>query len=240
MQKIIVLNPKGGSGKTTLATNLASYYAARGQKTTLIDHDSQGSSTYWVGKRREEQAPITCISAYKKVAGVTRSWAMRTEPDVEKIIVDTPAALDITEFSTELKKADAILIPVLPSEIDIRAVADCVANLLLRAKVRGREERIGVIANRAKLNTRVYKKLVNFLESLSIPFITTLRDSQNYVRCAEEGAGLFELPHETRLDPDLQGWQAIIDWVDSRPPVTEEPRQPWEYSSTSRARVVSR
>ena len=219
MQRIIVLNPKGGSGKTTVATNLASYFARGGQKTTLIDHDSQGSSTYWVGKRGEQQAPITCIPAYKQVTGVTRSWAMRTEPDVQKIIVDTPAALDLTQFGSELNQADAILIPVLPSEIDIRAVADCVANLLLRAKVRCREERIGVIANRAKLNTRVYKKLVNFLESLSIPFITTLRDSQNYVRCAEAGVGLFEMPVEARLEPDLIAWRDIIDWIESRPAI---------------------
>lgn len=238
MQRIIVLNPKGGSGKTTVATNLASYYASQGKKTTLIDHDSQGSTTYWVEKRGDDLPAIQCISAYKQVQGVTRSWAMRTDPDVEKIILDTPAALDIGGFSDQLHKADAILIPVLPSEIDIRAVADCVANLLLRAKIRCREERIGVVANRAKVNTRVYKKLVSFLESLSIPFITTLRDSQNYVRCAEEGLGLFELKAESRITPDLESWLPIIEWVESRPGMGAGGDQPgWQDRPVTRVTV---
>jgi chromosome partitioning protein len=215
MQRIIVLNPKGGSGKTTLATNLAAYFASHGIKTALIDYDSQGSSTDWLERRPHEYAPIQGISAFRHPHGVTRSFAMRTEPGTEVVITDTPAALDLMQFSAMLNQADAILIPVLPSEIDIRAATDCVSRLLDKLRVRDAELRIAVLANRARTNTRVYKKLAAVLTSMSIPFITTLRDSQNYISSAEEGIGLFEM-QKTGMVRDLKSWQPVVEWLCSR------------------------
>jgi chromosome partitioning protein len=213
--RIIVLNPKGGSGKTTLATNLAAYFASHGIKTALIDYDSQGSSTDWLERRPHDYPAIQCISAYRQPEGMTRSFAMRTEPGTEIVITDTPAALDLLRFSAELNQADAILIPVLPSEIDIRAATDCVERLLTKVRVRDSEQRIAVLANRAKANTKVYKKLVGVLTSMSIPFITTLRDSQNYISSAEEGIGLFEMQN-TGVARDLKTWQPVVEWLSSR------------------------
>lgn len=215
MQRIIVLNPKGGSGKTTLATNLAAYFACHGIKTALIDCDSQGSSTDWLERRPLEYAAIQCIPAFRQPHGVTRSFALRTDPGTEVAITDTPAALDLLGFSLELSQADAILIPVLPSEIDIRAATESVSKLLTRLRVRNPEQRIAVLANRARTNTRIYKKLAEVLTTMSIPFITTLRDSQNYISSAEEGIGLFEMQRNGMVQ-DLRSWEPIVEWLVSR------------------------
>ena len=218
MQKIVLLNPKGGSGKTTIATNLASYFAVTGLRPTLMDLDAQGSTTRWLGKRAKGQPPIHGIAGYERNSRVTRSFATRLPMDTERLVVDTPAALEAQNLPDITRNATAILVPVLPSDIDIPAAAKCISDLLLIAKVRREEQRIAVIANRVKKNTLVYKSLMKFLESLNIPVITTLRDSMNYIRTAETGAGLFEMkPYLVR--EDLDQWAPLVEWLHQRKPL---------------------
>ena len=193
MQRILVLNPKGGSGKTTVATNLASYFASQGDHPLLSDNDPQGSSTRWLKKRKPEQSFIHGIAAFERNTRMTRAWQMRVPPDAAHVVVDTPAAVMAQDMPEMTKNADAIIVPVLPSDIDIHACSRCIADLLLIAKVRRDENRIGVIANRVRRNTIIYQSLMRFLETLRIPVIATLRDSQNYVRAAEQGVGLHEM-----------------------------------------------
>jgi chromosome partitioning protein len=212
MQRIVVLNPKGGSGKTTLATNLASYFASSGKKTALMDYDSQGSSTFWVGQRSADRPKIQVITAYKTPAGVTRSWSMRVEPNTECLIIDTAAALDFGTFQRTLHEASAIVIPVLPSDVDIHAVASSIGQLLTSAKISRSDQRIAVVANRTRKNTLVYQRLVHFLNSLQIPFVTTLRDTHNYINAASQGLGIFEMP-AAKVGEDLLAWQPLIEWL---------------------------
>ena len=113
------------------------------------------------------------------------------------------------------KNADAIIVPVLPSDIDIAACSKCIADLLLIAKVRRDDYRIGVVANRVKRNTLVYQRLMRFLESLRIPVIGTLRDSQNYVKAAEAGIGLFEMKHSL-VEQDLEDWAPMLAWLKAK------------------------
>ncbi|HJY41657.1 MAG TPA: AAA family ATPase, partial [Steroidobacteraceae bacterium] len=193
MQKIVLLNPKGGSGKTTIAINLASYFAVCGLKPTLMDLDAQGSSSRWLTKRAKGQPTIYGIAAYERNSRVTRSFATRVSADTERLVVDTPAALQSQGLPDITRNATAVLVPVLPSDIDIHAAAKCISDLLLIAKIRREDQRIAVIANRVKKNTLVYKALMKFLETLNIPVVATLRDSQNYIRAAESGQGLFEM-----------------------------------------------
>lgn len=216
MQKIIVLNTKGGCGKSTLATNLAAYYAANGHQTSLMDYDPQGSSMRWLSKRDETRPPINGVDAAGRSASVTRSWQLRVSTQTERLVVDTPAGLDPQRLTEITRKAHAVLIPVMPSDIDIHATSRCIADLLLVAKLDRREERIGVVANRAKKNTRVYQTLIRFLDSLDIPFITSLRDSQNYINCSHEGIGIHESAGN-RIQRDLDDWQPLVDWLESRP-----------------------
>ena len=119
------------------------------------------------------------------------------------------------QFQRTLQEATAIVIPVLPSDIDIHAVANCIGQLLTLAKIGREERRIAVVANRVRKNTRVYQRLVFFLKTLQIPFITTLRDTQNYINAAEQGLGIFEMP-ANRVREDLTAWQPLIEWLETR------------------------
>ena len=225
MQKIVLLNPKGGSGKTTLATNLASYFAVSGLRPTLMDLDAQGSSTRWLSKRAKGQQHIHGIAGYERNSRVTRSFATRLPMDTERLVIDTPAALESQALPDITRNATAILVPVLPSDIDIHAAAKCISNLLLIAKVKREEHRIAVIANRVKKHTLMYKSLMKFLETLQIPVVTTLRDSQNYIRASELGVGLFEMkPYVVR--EDLDQWLPLIGWLEQRRPLTLQPGGP--------------
>ncbi len=215
MQRIVVLNPKGGSGKTMLATNLASYFAKRGDKTVLMDYDSQGSSTYWVGQRSVQHAPVQVISAYKQPLGVTRSWFLRVPPQTKTLIIDTPAALDFGTQQRLLQEASAIVIPVLPADGDIHAASNCIADLLTATKIRREDGRIAVVANRVRKNTLAYQRLVYFLNSLRIPFLTTLRDTQNYINAAAQGLGICDMP-EQQVQEDFDAWLPLFNWLARR------------------------
>ena len=213
MQRIVVLNPKGGSGKTTIAINLASHFALHGERPVLMDYDPQGSSAHWVQKRTKHQARIHLISAFERDPRVTRTFQLRIPEGTGRVIVDTPAAVEAQEMPELTRSADKILVPVLPSDIDIHACSRCVQNLLLVAKVHRNDHRLGIIANRVRRNTVTYQALLRFLGTLRIPIVATLRDSQNYVRAAESGWGLQEMnPYD--VAEDLAGWQPMLDWLE--------------------------
>jgi chromosome partitioning protein len=215
MQRIIVLNPKGGSGKTTIASNLAACFAVGGQRPALMDLDPQSSSMRWLRKRPEDNALIHGIAGFERSAAVTRSWQLRVPSECGVVIIDTPAAIEPQALPELTRGADAVLVPVMPSEIDIHATAKCIADLLLVAKIRRSENRIGIIANRVRANTLVSQSLMRFLNSLDIPLIATLRDTQNYVRSAEAGVGVCEMPR-WQVQADLDHWQQITTWLTDR------------------------
>jgi chromosome partitioning protein len=215
MQRIVVLNPKGGSGKTTIAVNLAACYAANGERPALMDLDPQASSVRWLRKRSFDAPPIHAIAAFERSATVTRSWQTRIPAECGVVIIDTPAAIDPLALPDLTRGADAVLVPVMPSEIDIHATAKCIADLLLVAKIRRSQRRIGIVANRVRNNTRVSQSLTRFLNSLDIPLIATLRDSQSYVRSAETGLGVYEMPR-WQVQQDLRHWQEVLSWLAAR------------------------
>jgi len=219
LQKIVVLNPKGGSGKSTIASNLAAYYAWKGLRVALTDHDPQGSSMRWLKLRPPELPSIHGIAAYEKKLGVTRTFALRAPPGTERVIVDTPAAVSALQMPELTNDASAILVPVLPSEIDIHAASRCIADLLLVAKIHRSERRIVIVANRARRYTKAYTSLMRFLQSLRIPVAAVLRDSQAYVRSAECGMGIHEMKGAL-LQEDLDSWKPLIDWLERRTPET--------------------
>lgn len=217
VRKIVILNPKGGSGKTTIATNLAAYYASSGQPPALMDYDSQGSSTRWLSRRDAHCPYIHGIATYENHGGVTRSFALRVPVEVERVVVDTPAAFNKHELLDYVRGADKIVVPVLPSEIDIHAATRTIADLLLVAKIARRDDRLAVVANRVKRNTVVFRSLMKFLESLEIPVAAVLRDTQNYIRSASEGLGLAELK-KVEAGKDLVQWKRLVAWLEADNP----------------------
>jgi len=221
MKRIVVLNPKGGSGKTTIAINLAGYFAWRQQKPVLMDFDPQGSSLRWVKKRQPTQAPIHVIAAFEKDNRTTRAFQLRVPDDSTHVIVDTPAAVDSKQFPDVTRDADKILVPVLPSDIDIHTCSRTIRDLLLVAKIRREDDRIGVVANRIRRNTLTYQALIRFLQTLGIPIVATIRDSQNYARAAELGIGVHEMKSYVARE-DVEQWEPLVQWLD-KPIAKREP-----------------
>ncbi|HEX6997340.1 MAG TPA: ParA family protein [Gammaproteobacteria bacterium] len=225
MQRIVILNSKGGSGKTTVASNLAACFAASGKRPALMDLDPQGSSMRWLKRRPEVFPEIYGIAAFERSTTVTRTWQLRVPPECAVLVVDTPAAIEPQKLPEITRGADAVLVPVMPSEIDIHATAKCIADLLLVAKIRRSEERIGIIANRVRANTLVSHTLMRFLDTLDIPLVATLRDTQNYVRSAEAGIGIHEMPRKV-VEQDLAQWEKLTAWLATRRPVSIGPSRP--------------
>ena len=145
---------------------------------------------------------------------MTRTFQLRPPADATHIILDTPAAVTGQTMIELTREAHKILVPVLPSDIDIHACSRCIRDLLLVAKVRRDENRLAVIANRVKVNTLVYQSLLRFLESLAIPIVASLRDSQNYIRAAEGGLGIHEMK-DHQVHEDTKAWEPLTAWLES-------------------------
>jgi chromosome partitioning protein len=207
------MNSKGGCGKTTVATNLASYCVSQGYPTDLFDFDSQASSSHWLKARCDDHPAIRGVAAYlPPQSGMTRSWQLRVAPQTRFVIKDTPAGQTGPDLAERVNEADVILIPVLPSAIDIHSTANFIRDLLLMGKARARNKPIAIIANRTRARTRSLRTLERFLRNLDIPVIAHLRDTQHYVRAAEQGIGVCELA-DPAARKDLPPWQAILAWV---------------------------
>lgn len=213
MRSILILNPKGGCGKSTLATNLAGWYAAeRGVNVALADCDPQGSSKDWLAIRPGDRAPI-------QPATVT---ANRTEAPrgTEVLIIDTPAASHGARLASLMKHAQTVVIPLMPSAIDIRAAERFLAELIDLRKVSQKKVKLATVANRVREDTLAAAKLEDYLGHLKLPngtklkYLTVLRASQNYVHAAEQGLSIFELA-PSRTYYDREQWEPLLRWLNS-------------------------
>ncbi len=236
LNKIVILNPKGGCGKSTLATNLAASYAQSGPTPAIMDYDPQGSTTAWLERRPGDLPEIHGIAAFKKTMQATRSWQLRVPNDTVNLLVDSPASINHDDLRELTRDSTSIIVPVLPSSMDIHAASRCIADLLLVAKVDRRDRKLAVVANRTRKNTKSLAKLMRFLDSLGIPIIAVLRDSQNFVRSAEEGVGICEM-QPSRVKPDITEMNKIIDWLNAWP---QRRRDPAATKSMNHKPAVSR
>jgi chromosome partitioning protein len=219
LSQIVILNPNGGCGKTTLATNLASYFALRGPPPMLIDNDPNGYTSRWLERRSKDSRRIHGISDCKLTILGKRTWPSRIPSETETVIVDTPAALGPREITALTRNADCILVPVLPSAFDIHTATNFIAELLLLTQF---ERPVAVVANRTRLNTNSLEMLTRILADLETPTIGVLRNSQNYVHAADLGLGIHEMPHH-RARKDIAQMDLIANWVDQLLRRTWEP-----------------
>jgi chromosome partitioning protein len=215
MNTTLVINSKGGSGKTTLATNLASFFAARGIPAAIMDYDPQGSSLNWLRLRAAAGARIHGANAAPAKAGRIRSVDMHVPADTQQLLIDAPAGASGLLLQEMLSRADGILIPVPPSAIDIHATANFVRDLLILGRVRTRSIRLAVVANRVRSAMPVYQPLERFLGSLGLPLVARIRESEVYLRAAETGIGIFEMDPAEAV-AELGEFAPIADWVDPR------------------------
>lgn len=208
MRHIMVLNPKGGCGKSTLATNLASYFATQGKEVALADYDEQQSGLDWVARRPDDRPPVTGLAAHKDgLKGVSRA--------TDVVVIDAPARSRGKELTNLLHHAETILIPVLPSMIDMQAAATFIEELKATPTIQNRKAKIAVAANRVRENTLIFDELDDFLNHLKVPYVATLREAQNYIRAYTRGLGVLELPDYLSW-PDQEEWGPLIDWLNSR------------------------
>jgi len=207
MRTIMVINAKGGCGKTTVATNLAGFYANKGSTVAIADFDPQGSSLDWLKVRPENRSEIIGINA--------SDGSFRAPRNIDILILDVPAAIHGKTLTALVRRAESLVIPVLPSPIDMRAAAHFIQELLLVGKVNRDEVKLSVVANRVKENTLIFHSLEKFLKRLKIPRIATLRDTQNYIRAAERGVSIFEMA-PSAVQQDLDQWKSLTRWLNSK------------------------
>jgi len=172
MRTIMLMNSKGGCGKTTLATNIATWFADDDYKVALADFDPQGSALDWLTARKD----YTGIPSIEGINAVEDG--VHAARDTEYLIMDVPAGIHGKEINTVLRQVQTLIIPVMPSPIDIRACSRFIHELLVTRQVSRHRTRIAVVANRVRENTIIYQQLEKFLNSLDIPFLSSLRESQ--------------------------------------------------------------
>lgn len=213
LHRITVMNMKGGCGKSTISTNLSAYFALQGYSTSIADYDIQGSSLDWL-KRRDESLPyVQGIDGAKNNRSTTRSWQLKPPENTDILINDIPAATNVMDLSFFLSRTDTLIIPVLPSIVDIHVTAHFIEDLLIKGKIRSRNIKIGIVANRVKQNTLTFRLLEKFLSRLEIPFIASLAESQNYPFANESGLSIHELPKKRRVT-DIEQWENLRDWIE--------------------------
>ena len=202
------------------------------QVPAVLDCDPPGSTMSWIERRPVSLPVLQGIAAYKRSMQATRSWQLRVPDETSNLIVDSPASLNHEDLREVTRDACTILVPVLPSSIDIHAASRCIADLLLVAKIDRRDRKLAVVANRTRKNTKSFEKLMRFLDSLGIPIIAVLRDSQNFVHAAEKGIGICEMPpHKVRMD--IVELEKVIEWLDGWQERRYDPMSAGEFDQSS-------
>lgn len=199
MRVILVANPKGGSGKTTLSINLAGYLAAQGERVALLDMDRQKSATQWLAARSAALPEIGLLCDGQKGGG---DW----------LVVDTPAGLHGKTLKRALKLAHKLAVPIAPSLFDIRASRDFLAAVSAEKAVRRGKTFAGVVGMRFDPRTRAGATLEQFMAQQGMPVLACLRNTQHYVNAAFEGKSLFDLPPHA-AERDLEDWRGLVDWL---------------------------
>jgi chromosome partitioning protein len=208
MRHIMVLNSKGGSGKSTLATNIAAWFTTEGASVALADYDSQRSSLDWLERRPADRPAIHGVAAFED--------GLRHAPrTADVLVIDAPARSHGSELTDLVNHADTIVVPVLPSTIDMQATARFIDELRSVGKIERRQVKIGTVANRVRDNTLIWDELDEFLEKTRVPYIAALREAQNYIRAYTRGLGICELP-EYLAWPDWAEWEPLTEWLRSK------------------------
>ena len=207
MKTILVASSKGGAGKTTLATNLAAYFALDGKRTVLVDADPQHSSTRWAERRADLES-----AGLPSDARGRRAWRAWLPEDAERVVVDAPAGAMADDLGSFLEHADAVVVPVLPSALDIEATVGFLNTLAKVPRVHKRKLPVGLVVNRSKPWTNASQQAVEMLKTWPYPVITQLRDTQAYVVMAGLGRSLFDY-RSAQVREHQADWEPLLKWI---------------------------
>ncbi len=206
MLKVLVANSKGGCGKSTLATNLAAYYAQDGKNTVLVDADRQASSRSWCEKRAGYTTPVLPL------AGTRSDWRTQVPKGAQRIVVDAPAAIRPSDVDAFLDDIDAVLIPVLPSRIDLEASQHFIDGVAALPRVKRGKVAVGIVANRLKPWTTASQLAVEEMKAMPFPLVAQIRDSQAYVLMAGLGRSIFDYASEAARSHQ-EDWEKLLRWL---------------------------
>lgn len=206
MKTVVVASSKGGVGKTTLATHLAAQSALSGRRTVLVDADPQGSSTRWCERRAELE------SAVLPVDGTRKAWRKRIPDDTQQMVVDAPAGAMAASLETFLELADAVVVPVQPSALDIEATVPFLDSLARLPAVRKGSLRVGLVGNKLKPWTNASQQAVALLQQWPYPVVAQLRDSHAYVLLTGLGRSLFDY-HSQQVRDHQGDWEPLLKWL---------------------------
>ena len=209
MKTWLVACSKGGVGKTTIATHLAAQAAVDGLRTALVDADPQGSATRWCERR------AGMASAVLPVDGTRKSWRKHLPDDTQRVVVDTPAGAMERELEPFLDVADALVVPVQPSALDIEAAVRFLESVGRHPRVRKGKLRLALVGNRLKPHTNASQQAMEVLRSWPFPLVAQLRDSQAYVVLTGLGKSLFDY-HSAQVREHQADWEPLLHWLDKR------------------------
>ncbi len=218
VRRILIINGKGGCGKTTIATNLAVAYAKAGHGVALMDNDPQGSSGFWATQRAADLPPIHLVPTYRRSNMYqTTVFQNRLPPEVDRVIIDGHSNARDRDLELLLKQTDVVLIPLQPSSIDIQAGSRFITEMVTHRAFRSAPRPLGVIANRVQPNTATHAKLQHFLACLDVPTVATFRDSPVYMEAAEQGKGVVDMLDSRAARKETASWWELIRWIDQQP-----------------------
>lgn len=206
MPVVVVANPKGGVGKSTPATQLAGYMASQGHAVMLGDTDRQQSSRLWLGLRPEGARPISTWE-------VSPDLIVKPPKGTTHVVLDTPAGLHGWRLNDVMRMATKLLVPLQASVFDMDATKEFLDGLADKRKLG--ELDVGIVGMRVQPRTIAAERLREFVESLGLPVLGHLRDTQNYVHLAAAGLTLFDVA-PGRVARDLEQWQGICEWLNRK------------------------
>lgn len=207
MKVVVIANPKGGSGKSTLSTNIAGYFANCGHQVMLGDADVQRSSKFWVTQRPET---LPKISTWEYEADLI--YTAKPYKDTTHVVIDTPGGLSGWRMQEVIGRADKIIVPIMPSMFDMQATNAFIVKLLQLK--RAQTSHVAVIGNRVDARTVAAANLQKFMDSLNVPVLSCLRDTQYYVHMAAHGLSMFDIT-PSKVHRDLEQWKPICQWLDA-------------------------
>ena len=202
MPVIVIANPKGGVGKSTISTNLAGYFAKRGHNVMLGDADVQQSSRAWLALRPGSLPPISSWE-------IGEGHVAKPPKGTTHMVLDTPAGLRGARLAEVMRIADKVIVPLQPSMFDILATQDFLQEL----KAKHGRHAVGVVGMRVNIRTRAADQLAHYAGTLELPVLGYLRDTQNYVQLAAHGATLWDVA-PSRVEKDMEQWAGLVKWVD--------------------------
>ena len=206
MLKVLVASSKGGAGKTTIATNLAAHYAVDGKNTVLVDADRQGSSQRWAEKRAGMSHPVLGLS------GLRRDWAKHVPEDAQRVVIDSAAGIRSGEIDEYLDGVDAVIVPMLPSSIDLEAAEPFLAELANLPRIKRGKVPVALVANRLKPWTNASQQAVDEIKGFPFPVVAELRDTQGYVLASALGKSIFDYNSEL-VRSHQDDWSKLLRWL---------------------------